>query len=85
MNYNGQALVQNQDEEDGHLFAKTSLRFDDFFYEDDFNEGEVTDVNSVKNAFKTTKDNAYYNLQGMKVSNPTKGLYILNGKKVIIK
>ncbi len=84
MNYNGQALVQNQDE-DSKLFAKTSLRFDDFFYEDDFNEGEVTDVNSVKNAFKTTKDNAYYNLQGMKVSNPTKGLYIINGKKVIIK
>jgi len=30
-------------------------------------------------------DNQYYNLSGQRVSNPTKGLYILNGKKVIIK
>jgi len=30
-------------------------------------------------------DNQYYNLSGQRVSNPAKGLYILNGKKVIIK
>lgn len=30
-------------------------------------------------------DNAYYNLKGQRVSQPTKGLYIVNGKKVIIK
>ena len=27
----------------------------------------------------------YYNLQGVKVANPTKGIYIQNGKKVVIK
>ena len=27
----------------------------------------------------------FYNLNGQKVQNPTKGLYIVNGKKVIIK
>lgn len=27
----------------------------------------------------------YYNLQGVKVTNPTKGIYIQNGKKVVIK
>ena len=29
--------------------------------------------------------NVIYNLQGVKVQNPTKGLYIINGKKVILK
>lgn len=31
------------------------------------------------------KDNRYYNLQGQPVAKPTKGLYILNGKKVLVK
>ena len=31
------------------------------------------------------KDNRYYNLQGQPVTNPIKGLYILNGKKVLVK
>lgn len=30
-------------------------------------------------------DNTYYNIKGQRVANPTKGLYIVNGKKVIIK
>ena len=30
-------------------------------------------------------DGVYYNLQGLRVDNPTKGLYIVNGKKVVIK
>ena len=34
---------------------------------------------------KSADDGQYYNLQGCKVSNPTKGLYIVNGKKVINK
>ena len=34
----------------------------------------------------TTKENgAYYDLQGRRVAQPTKGLYILNGKKVMMK
>jgi hypothetical protein len=31
------------------------------------------------------QDNAIYTLQGMLVTNPTKGIYIKNGKKVVIK
>ena len=27
----------------------------------------------------------FFDLQGRKVANPTKGLYIVNGKKVVIK
>ena len=35
---------------------------------------------------KTTKANGeYYNLAGQRVAQPTKGLYIVNGKKVVIK
>lgn len=30
-------------------------------------------------------DNVYYNLQGQRVAAPTRGIYIVNGKKVIIK
>ena len=34
---------------------------------------------------KSGSDNRYYNLQGQRVNQPHQGLYIVNGKKVIIK
>ena len=34
---------------------------------------------------ETTTNNRYFDLQGRRVAQPTKGLYIVNGKKVIIK
>lgn len=34
---------------------------------------------------ETITNNRYYDLQGRKVTNPTKGLYIVNGKKLIFK
>jgi arginine deiminase len=40
----------------------------------------VRQINTVK-----TDDQTIYNLNGMKVSNPTKGVYIKNGRKVISK
>lgn len=43
----------------------------------DFNE--ATGIKTVK----TTEGTEVYNLQGVRVANPTKGLYIVNGKKVI--
>lgn len=48
-----------------------------------FNDDETTGVNMVQNS--KVMVNGYYDLQGRKVANPTKGLYIVNGKKVIIK
>jgi hypothetical protein len=43
---------------------------------------DATAINKVS----TTQENAeYYNLQGQRVAAPTKGLYIKNNKKVIIK
>ena len=49
----------------------------------DFGNGDVTAINKVEAA----KQNAgvYYNLAGQRVAQPTKGLYIVNGRKVIVK
>jgi hypothetical protein len=50
----------------------------------DFGEGETTGINAVKGAeFKVNGE--YYNLAGQRVAQPTKGLYIVNGRKVVIK
>lgn len=49
----------------------------DFAFDDD-----VTAVNEVKT---TNNTNEVFDLQGRRVTQPTKGLYIVNGKKVIIK
>jgi len=47
-----------------------------------FNDDDVT---AIKNIKVGSEDNVYYNLNGQRVLYPTKGLYIVNGKKVIIK
>ena len=48
-----------------------------------FFDGDVTGIGAVKSINK--EDGAYYNLAGQRVAQPQKGLYIVNGKKVIIK
>ena len=45
---------------------------------------EATGITSAKRE-PTTANGEYYNLAGQKVMNPTKGLYIVNGKKVLKK
>jgi hypothetical protein len=47
---------------------------------------ELDDATGISEV-ETIKQNheGYYNLAGQRVANPTKGLYIVNGKKVIIK
>ena len=47
-------------------------------------EGETTGISTVKTD-ADTKDAAVYDLQGRRVMQPTKGLFIVNGKKVVIK
>ena len=52
----------------------------------DFTDGGSTGINEVEtDADVTTGDGAWYNLQGMRVARPTHGIYIHNGKKVMIK
>lgn len=45
-------------------------------------DGEATGINNVKTA---KADGAYYTLEGVKTTKPVKGLYIHNGKKIIVK
>ena len=46
---------------------------------------EATAIQPALVERRTDGDDACYNLAGQRVTNPTKGLYIVNGKKVIIK
>lgn len=49
-----------------------------------FDESDVTAISEVTNTNRTNNTNVY-DLQGRKVAQPTNGLYIVNGKKVIVK
>jgi len=49
-----------------------------------FDDEDVTAINSAK-IQQPVENGQYYDLQGRRVDNPTSGLYIVNGKKVIIK
>ena len=48
----------------------------------DFDDS-TTGIDGVKSV--ETYDNRYYNLAGQYVAHPTKGIYIVNGKKIIVK
>ena len=49
-----------------------------------FTDEESTDIKGTDLSHVTTQD-VYYNLNGQRVEHPTKGIYIHNGRKVIIK
>lgn len=50
-----------------------------------FDDGSgTTGIRSIDNG-QLTIDNVFYDLSGRRVENPTKGIYIVNGKKVVIK
>jgi hypothetical protein len=51
----------------------------------DFDDNETTGLSEVTNTNLTNNTNEFFDLQGRKVAQPTKGLYIVNGKKVVIK
>ncbi|MBQ8127166.1 MAG: hypothetical protein IJ176_02065 [Prevotella sp.] len=48
-----------------------------------YDYGVITGIAGVKSA--ETKDAQIYDMQGRRVAQPTKGLYIINGKKVVLK
>lgn len=50
----------------------------------DLEDGETTGIVEMSGN-RTKVDNQYYDLQGRKVAQPTKGLYIVNGKKYVVK
>ncbi len=49
-----------------------------------FDENGTTGINSIESQ-KAQANGEYYNLAGQRVAQPTKGLYIVNGKKVVMK
>ena len=51
----------------------------------EFEDGGTTGIETIENSKHSTEDGVYYDLQGRRVENPTRGVYIVNGKKVVIK
>lgn len=77
---NGQILDQSQDN-DTKLFSKSMVWFEGI---DAPMDNETTGISELKNHVSNT-DAAYYTLQGVKVAKPVKGIYIYQGKKVMVK
>lgn len=80
MKGNGQILDQNKDN-DTKAFAKSMVWFEGI---DAPMDNETTGISELNNHVSNT-DAAYYTLQGVKVAKPVKGIYIHQGKKVIVK
>lgn len=51
----------------------------------EFEDGGTTGIETIENSKHSTEDGVNYDLQGRRVENPTRGVYIVNGKKVVIK
>lgn len=79
LTWNGQTLDDVLEDETSTLSKGFKLTFGIA----DENFGFVTGINDVQKEVKT--DNSYYTLQGIRVNTPSKGIYIHNGKKVVIK
>ena len=50
-----------------------------------FDSSESTDINQIWKSNSNEDDDLIYDLSGRSVGKPAKGLYIMNGKKVMIK
>lgn len=79
MEGNGQILDQSQDNDS--KFSKSMVWFEGI---DAPMDNETTGISELKNHVSNTEA-AYYTLQGVKVAKPVKGIYIHQGKKVIVK
>ena len=51
----------------------------------EFEDGGTTGIETIESSKNSTESGIYYDLQGRRVENPTRGVYIVNGKKVVIK
>lgn len=80
IDYNGQ-LLGNEDDSESPMpaqLAKMALVFDDLV-----DGNETTGIKELET--KKMNNNKYYNLQGIEIAHPVNGIYIHNGKKVIVK
>lgn len=81
IDYNGQLLGNEDDDNESIMpaqFAKMALVFDDLV-----DGNEPTGIKELET--EKMNNNKYYNLQGIEIAHPVKGIYIHNGKKVIVK
>lgn len=77
--YNGQLLGNKYEKDISPVqLAKMALVFDDLV-----DGNETTGIKELET--KKMNNNKYYNLQGIEIAHPVKGIYIHNGKKVIVK
>lgn len=80
IDFNGQ-LLGNKYEDESTVpakYANMALVFDDMV-----DGNETTGIKELET--EKMNNNKYYNLQGIEVAHPVKGIYIHNGKKVIVK
>ena len=82
IDYNGQLLGNKYNDGSESIMpaklAKMALVFDDLV-----DGNETTGIKELET--KKMNNNKYYNLQGIEIAHPVKGIYIHNGKKVIVK
>lgn len=79
IDYNGQLLGNKYENDISPVqLAKMALVFDDLV-----DGNETTGIKELET--KKMNNNKYYNLQGIEVAHPVKGIYIHNGKKIIVK
>lgn len=62
---------------DVNVNARLSISFAD--------DDEITAIETIANSQQLKANGQYYDLQGRKVAQPAKGLYIINGRKVVVK
>ena len=79
LTWNGQTLDDVL--EDGTSTLSKGIKMVFGIADEDF--GSVTGINDIQKEVKA--DNSYYTLQGIRVNTPSKGIYIHNGRKVVIK
>lgn len=79
LTWNGQKLEDVL--EDGTSTLSKGIKMVFGIADEDF--GSVTGINDIQKEVKA--DNSYYTLQGIRVNTPSKGIYIHNGRKVVIK
>lgn len=79
IDYNGQLLGNKYENDISPVqLAKMALVFDDLV-----DGNETTGIKELET--KKMNNNKYYNLQGIEIAHPVKGIYIHNGKKIIVK
>ena len=79
LDFNAQLSGQETDEDGNPSLAKAMIFFDD----EDIDDNTSTGITTIKD--NIIKDHVYYNMQGIRVVNPSKGMYIINGKKILVK